>query len=40
MITGEAAGTAAALCVGKKVAVRDLPFARIKEALLAQGVLL
>ncbi|MBT7166958.1 MAG: FAD-dependent oxidoreductase, partial [Victivallales bacterium] len=40
MITGEAAGTAAALCVGEEVAVRDLPFARIKEALLAQGVLL
>lgn len=40
MITGEAAGTAAALAVRANTNPRDLPFAAIKEALLAQGALL
>ena len=40
MITGEAAGTAAALCASEGMALREMPFARLKERLLAQGVLL
>jgi hypothetical protein len=38
MITGEAAGTAAALCTSEGVDVRQLPFEKLKERLLAQGV--
>jgi hypothetical protein len=40
MITGEAAGTAAALATGAGVEIRELPFERLKERLLEQGVLL
>jgi hypothetical protein len=40
MITGEAAGTAAALSTSEGVNVRELPFETLREGLLAQGVLL
>jgi hypothetical protein len=41
MITGEAAGTAAALCVKDQHAnVRELPTATLRAALQAQGVVL
>jgi hypothetical protein len=40
MVTGEAAGTAAALCVQQNVRPRDLDAARLRERLVAQGVVL
>jgi len=40
MITGEAAGTAAALCVQRPCALRELPIADLQATLVRQGVLL
>ena len=40
MITGEAAGTAAALCVQRGCELRALPIADLQATLVAQGVLL
>ncbi|MBO4834510.1 MAG: FAD-dependent oxidoreductase, partial [Lachnospiraceae bacterium] len=37
---GQAAGTAAALAVQKGCSVRELPYPALKEALLAQDVIL
>ena len=40
MITGEAAGTAAALCVQRACELRELPIADLQSTLVKQGVLL
>ena len=40
MCFGQAAGTAAAMAVEKGIAVRDVPYAELKERLLAQNVIL
>jgi ribulose 1,5-bisphosphate synthetase/thiazole synthase len=40
MVTGEAAGTAAAMCVQQDVRPRDLDATRLRERLVAQGVVL
>ena len=40
MVTGEAAGTAAALCAKQKIQPRNLPFDKLRNVLVKQGVLL
>ena len=40
MCFGQAAGTAAAMAVSRGISVRDLPYADLREALLAQDVIL
>ena len=40
MCFGQAAGTAAAIAVKKGISVKDVPYAELKEALLAQNVIL
>lgn len=40
MCFGQAAGTAAAIAVRKGISVKDVPYAELKEALLAQNVIL
>jgi hypothetical protein len=38
MVMGQAAGTAAAMCAKEGVAARDLEGARVRQALMEQGV--
>ena len=40
MCFGQAAGTAAAMAVEKGISVRDVPYAELREKLLAQNVIL
>jgi hypothetical protein len=37
MVIGQGAGVAAALSAKEKVAVQELPYAKLRERLLAQG---
>jgi len=40
MILGQSAATAAAMAIDAKIAVQDVPYAQLKERLLADGQIL